>query len=331
MVAAPPNPPEATEGPAPGGAYRNLFVPLVVVPFLVVGVIALVFVFFGAIRGEDPSMEENLRMAVEGGANERKQAALSLSVQALENSVDKANGDPPRWDAPQDFLVRLQRAWEELPVDDDPHLRLVLAQLLAQQGDPGALARLESVLATPDAEDPEGEVRAYAMLALTWLEDERAAELLIPFLDHSDPFLRQTAVGVLQKVPGEATRAALRGLLDAPDLELRGQAAISLARLGDPGGAAVLRELVAPETYTNEGLRAAGKFQGERSVHQARLEGVQALARLGLDEDRELLERLAAEDPDHAVREAAMRALERTPQSPGDAPSPASGGAAAGG
>lgn len=312
MVAAlpePPNPPETSEGVAPGGAYRNLFVPLVVVPFLVVGVIALVFVFFGAIRGEDPSMEENLRAAVDGGANERKQAALSLAAQALENSVAAAEGRDAPWPAPPDFQARLERAWDDIPADDDPHLRLVLAQLLTQQGDPDALAKLEAVLATPDAEDPEGEVRAYAMLATTWLEDERAAGLLVPFLSHSDPFLRQTAAGVLQGVPGEASRAALRGLLDAPDLELRGQAAISLARLGDPSGAAVLRDLVQAETYAAEGLREAGKFQGERVVHQARLEGVLGLARLGLEEDRALLERLAGEDPDHAVREAAMRAL----------------------
>lgn len=323
MVAAPPNPPAPPEPSAPPGAYRNLFVPLVVVPFLVVGVIALVFVFFGAIRGEDPSMEQNLRLAVEGGANERKQAALSLSVQAIENSVDLANGDAPRWAAPADFVGRLQRAWDGLPADDDPHLRLVLAQLLAQQGDPGALAKLATVLQTADEDDPQGEVRAYAMLALTWLRDERAAELLIPFLDHQDPFLRQTAVGVLQKIPGEATLTALRGLIDATDLEVRGQAAISLASLGDSSGAAVLRELVAPETYTREALRAAGKFQGERSVHQARLEGVQALARLGLEEDRELFARIAADDPDHAVREAAMRALEGATQ-PSAAP-PAGG------
>lgn len=310
MVAAPPTPPQSPEVPASGGAYRNLFVPLVVVPFLVVGVIALVFVFFGAIRGEDPSMEQNLRSAVEGGANERKQAALSLAAQALENSVARAEGREEPWPAPPDFLAALQRAWAELPHDDDPHLRLVLAQLLAQQGDPGALEKLEQVLATPDAEDPEGEVRVYAMLATTWLADERAAALLIPFLDHADPFLRQSAAGALQGVPGEASRAALRGLLDAPDLELRGQAAISLSRLGDAGGAGVLRELVRPETYAAEGLREAGKFQGERAVHEARLEGVRGLARLGLPEDRALFEQLAAGDADHAVREAAMLALQ---------------------
>jgi len=305
MVAAPPSP----EIPAQGGAYRNLFVPLVVVPFLVVGVIALVFIFFGAIRGEDPSMEENLRTAIEGGANERKQAALSLAAQALENAVAASENRSAPWPAPPDFLARLQRAWEELPVDDDPHLRLVLAQLLTQQGDPGALDKLEAVLATSDSEDPEGEVRVYAMLAMTWLDDERAAQILAPFLGHSDPFLRQSAAGALQGVPGEASRAALRGVLGAPDLELRGQAAISLATLGDPAGADVLRELVRAETFLSDGLREAGKFQDERSVHKARLEGVQGLARLGLAEDRPLFEELAAGDPDHAVREAAMRAL----------------------
>lgn len=310
MVAKPPSPPEPAQPDAEAApGYRNLFVPLVVVPFLVVGVIALVFVFFGAIRGEDPSMEQNLATVTSGGANERKQAALSLAAQALENSVARTEGRDEPWPAPPDFLGRLLRAWEELPVDDDPHLRLVLAQLLAQQGDPDALGKLEAVLATPDAEDPDGEVRAYAMLAATWIEDERAAELLIPFLAHSDPFLRQSAAGVLQKVPGESSREALRGLLDDPSLELRGQAAISLATLGDPAGAEVLRELILPETYQSVDLREAGKFQGERSVHEARVEGVRGLARLGLAEDRALFERLAESDPDHAVREAAMLAV----------------------
>ncbi|HVS17474.1 MAG TPA: HEAT repeat domain-containing protein, partial [Planctomycetota bacterium] len=246
---------------------------------------------------------------VQGGANERKQAALSLAAQTLENSVARAKGEAEPWPAPPDFTARLQRAWDELPVDEDPHLRLVLAQLSAQQGEPGALDKLGAVLDTPDAEDPEGEVRAYAMLATTWLEDERAAELLIPFLDHADPFLRQSAAGVLQRVPGEAAREALRGLLGDASLELRGQAAISLATLGDPSGAHVLRELVDPATYGASELRESGKFQGERSVHDARLEGLLALARLGLAEDRALFERLAADDPDHGVREAAMRAL----------------------
>ena len=332
MVATPPSPPEPTADAAPGGAYRNLFVPLVVVPFLVVGVIALVFVFFGAIRGEDPSMEENLRTAVEGGANERKQAVLSLVAQALENSVALAEGREAPWPAPEDFAARLQRAWDQLPVDDDPQLRLVLAQLLAQQGDPGALDKLADVLATADADDPEGEVRAYAMLAATWLQDERAAGLLIPFLDHDDPFLRQTAAGALQKVPGEATLEALRGLLDEASLELRGQAAISLASLGDASGAEVLRELVRRETYGSDELAQAGKFQGERSVHEARLEGVRGLGRLGLSEDRALLEGLAADDPDHAVREAAMRALSGASDEAGGASAegaaaPARGGA----
>ena len=94
----------APSDPTPG-AYRNLWVPLIVVPFLVVGVIALVFVFFGAIRGEDPSMEQNLATVTSGGANERKQAALSLAAQALENSVARSEGRDAPWPAPDALAI----------------------------------------------------------------------------------------------------------------------------------------------------------------------------------------------------------------------------------
>jgi hypothetical protein len=300
---------ESRPPPAAGG-YRNLWVPLVVVPFLVVGVIVLVFVFFGAIRGTEASMEENLQRAVHGGANERKQASVSLAAQALENSVALSQGRPPVWPAPANFLDDLLKAWDEMPSDDNPRIRLVVAQLSAQYGDPQALDKLAQVLAIEDSEDPSGELRVYAMLALTWLGDPRAADLIVPFLDHEDPFLRQSAAGALQDVPGETSRAALRRLLSDASLELRGQAAISLARLGDPSGADVLRELVRPESYLAESERAPGKFEGRRSVHAARIEGVRGLARLARPEDRELLAALAAGDEDPAVREAAMLALE---------------------
>jgi hypothetical protein len=65
-----PDPDPAVPPPAaPESPYKNLLVPLVVVPFMVVGVLVLVFVFFGAVAGEETSIEENLRRVVDGGLN----------------------------------------------------------------------------------------------------------------------------------------------------------------------------------------------------------------------------------------------------------------------
>jgi len=297
-------------GPADGGPYRNLWVPLVVVPFLVVGVIVLVFVFFGAIRGKEASLQENLERVVNGGANERKQAAASLAVQVVENRTAELAGKPPVWPVQGDFLADLRRAWERLPPDDNPHLRLTLAELGAHYGDPAALDRLLAFLSLSDADDPKGELRVPAMIALASMGDERAAAPIVKYLTHEDTFLRQSAAAALQGIPGETSRNALLGLLDDGSLELRGQAAISLARLGDPSGASVLRELLDAASYAAAHAADPRKFATERSVHDARLEAVRALARLDRAEDRDLLRELSKSEGDPAVREAAMLALE---------------------
>ena len=91
-----PKPAERTNGafaePVSASPYRNLWVPLVVVPFLVVGVIVLVYAFFGAIGGKEATLEENLDRAVHGGPNESQQALVSLASQLV------VNGDRIRFD-----------------------------------------------------------------------------------------------------------------------------------------------------------------------------------------------------------------------------------------
>lgn len=302
----PPGPP-ATPGDSP---YRNLWVPLVVVPFLVVAVLVFVFFFFGAIRGREATLEENLQTLVEGGTNERKQAAVRMSYQVVENRKARDQGHELPWEVAPGFLERLQQAWRTMLDDDNHHLRLALAVALVEHGDPGAREKLESFLDLDQAADPEGQLRFQTLLELGALADPASAPAVIPFLESSDPLLRQGAAAALQSLPGEATLAALKGVLGDPSLELRGMAAISLAKLGDDAGAHVLADLADPATY--EAIRAEHprKFADPKLVQTSRYYAVEGLARLGREEDLELLRRLAEGDEDLAVREAAMRALE---------------------
>jgi len=305
---APALPPEPAAGESP---YKNLLVPLVVVPFLVVGVLVLVFVFFGAVSGHEMTLEENLERVVHGGSNESRQAAMSLAQQALDNSLARSEGKPVRWPVGPDFLSKLQAAWRDTP-NDDKHqsIRLALAQLLAQCGDPEAFDKLDSFLALPDEQDHDGQLRLYAMMALTWLDDPRAPERVIPFLHNPDPYLRQSAAGVLQKLPSPQTSAALTALLDDPSLELRGQAAISLSHLGDAAGAKVLVELLDPASYAAVHALEPKKYASAQVIHDNRARALDALARLARDGDRPVFERLASDDADPLIREAAMRALQ---------------------
>jgi HEAT repeat protein len=306
-----PEPPPAVPGVNGASPYKNLLVPLVVVPFMVVGVLVLVFVFFGAITGHESSLEENLDRVVRGGANESKQAAMNLAQQALDNSVARNEGKPAPWPVPPDFLAKLQAAWTDIPADEKHNsIRLALAQLSAQYGDPEAFDKLSYFVHLPAEQDADGQLRLYAIFALTWLGDDRARDLVIPFLQDPDPYLRQNAAAALQKLPGEATLAALRKLLDDPSLELRGQAAISLSHLGDASGAQVLIELLDPASYARAHEREPKKYASEKVIQESRRKALDALARLERADDRAVFERLARDDADPLIREGAMRALQ---------------------
>jgi HEAT repeat protein len=302
-----PDPDVPGQAPPSASPYGNLMVPLVVVPFLVVVVLLLVFVFFGQIAGKEAGIEDNLERVVDGGSNESKQAAMSLGSQAVENAKARAEGKPEPWPVGPDFQAKLGAAWEKLD-PEDVSLRLAVAQLSAAYRDPGAFERLESFLALTDTEDPNGQARFGAIIAMTWLDDPRVADLMIPLLRHADPLWRLTAAGALQRMPGPKSADALAELLDDPSLELRGQAAISLSHLGDARGAPVLRELVERAPYDEVRRAEPAKFTSEKLIQKTRLTAVDALARLALPEDRALFERLAANEDDPLVREAAMRA-----------------------
>ncbi len=291
--------------------YKNLWVPLVVVPFLVVGVLVLVYLFFGAITGRDATPAQNLERIVSGGANESKQAAASLVAQMVENQRARLRGEAAPWPLETGFLSQVEAAWQARANDDDAFLRLALAQVALECGDPAGYEKVVEILRLPDERDPRAEARASAMLALAALGDGRSAEELIPFLAHGDPLLRLAAAGVLQRFPGAPTEQALEQLLGGGEFELRGQAAISLAHLGRPSGAPVLREMLSPESYAEVHRREPKKYAKEKDIQASRVAAVEALARLGRAEDRDALQALAASDADLSVREAALRALER--------------------
>ncbi len=293
------------DGVGPPAAYRNLWVPLIVVPAAVVGVLVLVFVLFSSIAGREASPEENLRRMVEGGTNERQQAAFNLvrQVRAAAEGVEEG------WRPTPEFLDEVRAAAREVSADDHAS-RMVLAMILAQNGDREAVPQLVELLQIDDEADPGGRIRFNALVGLSTAGDPAVVEHVAPFLEHADHALRLAAASVLQSLPGPETVAALRGALDDAVLEVRGMAAISLSVLGDPGGAHVLLDLTYPETYASERRADPARYADARLVQHSRVAAVEALGRLARAEDRERVAELAsASEDDLVVREAAKRAL----------------------
>jgi len=304
---------QSGDPPAP---YGSLFVPLIVVPAAIVITLVLVFVLFGAIAGDEASPSENLERLVGGGANERQQAAFNLVRQAMETWQSREEGSRPDWDFGADFFPEVRAAWDGADPQDFEQ-RYVLAILLALLGDPQAHEHLESMLEISEAEDPEGVMQVYILTSLGRLGDARAARSVIEFLQHEDSGIRHAAAAALQNLDSPLSRPALRELLGDPELDLRGQAALSLAYLGDAGGVGVLHELLGMEAYERERDLFPGRWRRGSDVHNARLRALQSLWRLGRPEDLARIETMSLEEGDLELRAAALAALPRWGEGPG--------------
>jgi len=311
-VSASPEPVTTGESNAPA-PYRNLFVPLIVVPALIVGAVMVVFLFFGAIAGSESTLAENLDRVVNGGQAERKQAAFNMVRQIAENRQAALDGRDPPWPLDPSFHDGLRRAWESTSADD-PAIRLVLASLLAQLEDPQGVPSLIALLDTPQNDDPDGAIRFNALATLGSLGDPRAEAPAVRILQSGeDPGLRAVAAIALQRIPGEKGAEALRGALDDERFEVRANAAIALSMRGDPAAARVLLDLLDRGVYESEHGRDSAKFSQASRVSEARVAAVEGLARLKRAEDRGAILRVADQDTDLAVREAAMKALQEWP------------------
>lgn len=300
--------------PAPESPYKNLLVPLVVVPALIVMVLVLVFVFFGAVAGKEDSPRENLDRLLNGGFNERKQAAFNLVRQVLDYRRASAQGDVPEWEIDASFLPELRAAREqveELRSSKDVPIPLVLSSLLAQLGEAEGVEQLAAMTELADELDPEHEYRMYAAMTLGAIgpeladhERELAAGALIRLLESPDDGLVLVAIAGLQTLPSPETVPALRGMLASSALEQRASAALSLARLGEQAARGVLEEMLELAPYDEE-RRADPRKWPERRVSESRCKALEALRALGVL-GKEDLERLA-EDPDPDVRRAALQ------------------------
>jgi HEAT repeat protein len=302
--------PERSDEPKSGSTpYKNLWIPLVIVPAGIVATILVVFVLFGSIAGEERDLEANLQTVLHGGANEREQAVFGLVRQLEQNRMATLRGEEPPWPVNPEFLDDLRAAWDQLP-PDDLDARLVVATTLSQLDDEEGVERLLTLLEVPEEQDPEGQLRFHALAHLGASGNLEARAGLLAFLDHEDPGLRQIAVIGLQNMPGEESLEALSRALEDPVFEIRANAALALSHLEDPRGADLLRDMLEAETYAAVQRENPRKFEQAEAISHSRAAAARGLGELGLEQDRALLEALAREEEDLAVREAAMRAVE---------------------
>jgi len=311
-------PPSASTDEEPESPYKNMLVPLVVVPAMIAMVLLLIWGFFSGLAGSEKTPRENLEQLLHGGFNERQQASFSLVRQVLEQKDAIESGAQADWDIDESFLPALHSAREavgELKGPEDVPTPFVLSSLLAQLGEPEGVHQLVEMTRLDDVVDPGGQFRLYAIWTLGAIGNKlsepmrvEAAETLIGLLEHADEGLVLGATAGLQNLPSPGTAPALEGMLASRSLAQRGSAALSLAALAVPAGRSVLEEMLNLEAYAAERGDSPNKWPPRR-VSESRSKALEALNRLDLAPSRANLESFAEDDPDANIRALARELL----------------------
>jgi HEAT repeat protein len=225
-------------------------------------------------------------------------------------------GDPKRWQSGYDLSLLLRSGEEgSAPVPDmadaflqakgtgDVKLRRYLALALGRTGDERAAAALADGLA-----DADPDTRIYC----AWGLMQVAGPAALPGLRRAaaldaDAGVRKMAVFALgQRGDHEATDT-LRGALGDPDRDVRWNASIALARLGDASGETILIGILDTAESGHAGDGAPDR-PGDGAAPA--LNAIRALALLKDRTARDALERAARSEAGEEIRSAARLALE---------------------
>ena len=274
----------------PRGAGR-LIARFFLLPLMVVLAAVGIFLVFNLMTFERRSPRDYLQEVRGGAANRRWQAAFELS-RSLGNL-------PPEERAA--LTAETLRIFESLTPKrpDDVLVRRYLVLVLGRLGERSAVPPLLSA-----TKDPDSDTRLYAIWALGKIGDPAGFDAVLEASQSEDAGVRKMAAYVLGQLRDRRAVPRLRVLAEDRVPDVRWNAAIALAELGDGSGLPVLRSMID---------RGSLARQAELSSDQVESAMINALKALTLLRDREtlaLLEKIAREDPNLRVREAARKAAE---------------------
>ncbi|HEY3176474.1 MAG TPA: HEAT repeat domain-containing protein [Candidatus Polarisedimenticolia bacterium] len=261
-----------------------------IVPSLIVLLCVGVFIMFGLLSSENKSARDFLQEVRTRRGGDRWQAAFELS-RAIGKQPER--GADPRLMA--DIISALHQEGRE-----DPQVRKYLIIALERLGSPeGGPAIIEAL------GDSDPEVRLHAARALGTLGDVAgAAGPLTGLLDDEDPAIRKVAIHALGRTHDPAAIPALLPLLEDPAEEIRWNAALALAVLGDGSGVGVISRMIDRSHLDKvEGITEDQKVS-------AMVNGIQAIYLLKDASFSARLRELGEKDPSLNVREIALKAAE---------------------
>ena len=292
----------AAEESAPRQTTPFLVLQFFIFPMAIVAVCVAVFVVFGLVASGPKDPRAILAEVRTGGGLfniKRWQAAYALA-NALESESDLVKARADARFVPEVVALFNETEGRE---GDDLLVRRYLAVALGRLGDPRAVPELRRTV-QQGAASPDAQSVIYGAWALGAIGDAAALPDLLALARSEDAGFRKAAVHALGNFAAPAAREAVAAALEDAAVDVRWNAAVALARHGDPRGVPVLLQMM--DRAQLAGIPELSPDQRD----EAMMEAVRASAVLRDQRLREALVRAKETDPSLRVREAARLALE---------------------
>ena len=267
-----------------------LFYSFFLIPFMIAVFGAVFFLLFKFITYETNSAEDLLNQVKVGSASKRWQSAFELA-----KILNNPDADP----LTDSFKDQLISAYER-SVHDDALVRSYLAMAMGSTKDTTFGKILVSGL-----EDETLETRVAAIQAIGFLKYYPATKSIRNLIETTDTQTEKlTATIALGMIGDPSTIPHLKKLLEDEEANIRWDAAIALAKMGDNSGAYIIEGLLDRE-YLKQ-FKQIDPLEEKRVIMIA----IRTASILFDKKFEDKLSLLSKNDQDLSVRNAAIKALE---------------------
>jgi hypothetical protein len=251
---------------------------------------AVFFLLFKFVTYETNNAEDLLNQVKVGSASKRWQSAFELA---------KVLNNPDAEPLTDSFKDQLTSAYER-SIHDDPLVRSYLAMAMGATKDP-----IFGDILIDGLEDKSLETRIAAIQSLGMIQYSAAVKPINTLIQNSDTHSeRLTATIALGMIGEKSAVPYLRILLEDEEANIRWDAAIALAKMGDNSGANIIEGLLDRE-YLNQ-FKQIDPIEEKRVLMVA----IKTASILFDKRFKDELNSLSKNDKDLSVRNAAIKALE---------------------
>ena len=269
---------------------RKLFFGLFIFPLVIAVGMAVLLCGVVLLTTENDTPQTLISAIKSGSPSRRWQKAFELSNEL--NRPDIAKKIDPAILNEIIFILKDKQNF-------DPKTRNYMAIALGRFNIPVVVQTLKEALS-----DPAEDVRLSALWSLGTLQARECADEVKKFLEADRSEFRKIAAYVLGAMGDASAIPSIQKLLNDPSHDVRWNAALALARLGNDGGQDILLQMLDPALFSGLGMK-------ESEIEIVRINAIKGLALIQKPESIKILQSLSRQDNNLKIRQAAMDALSK--------------------